>query len=135
MNDLQAAAARASLKGAYSDTMDFPMIVGMLAEVGFEGYAIDYRRNMAIYYLPSGQSIELPLPADDQSVSSGFDAKAVRDAISQAQSGAADYTYKGFCRNVMAAGCAGYIVSFPGRRVVYYGRSGETHIEPFPTAD
>jgi hypothetical protein len=32
----------------------------------------------------------------------------------------------------MAAGCAGYIVSFLGRRVVYFGRTAETHVEHFP---
>jgi len=34
---------------------------------------------------------------------------------------------------VKAAGCAGYLVSFLGRRVVYYGRSAETHVEHFPS--
>lgn len=34
----------------------------------------------------------------------------------------------------MAAGCAGYLVSLPGRRVVYYGRTGETHVELIPAA-
>lgn len=38
----------------------------------------------------------------------------------------------GFCRKVAAAGCAGYVVSFPGRRAVYMGRTGETHVETFP---
>jgi uncharacterized protein YbcV (DUF1398 family) len=42
------------------------------------------------------------------------------------------YTYKGFCAKVTGAGCAGYLVSFPGKRVLYYGRSGETHTEYFP---
>ena len=30
------------------------------------------------------------------------------------------------------AGCAGYFVSIPGKRVVYYGRTGETHVEIIP---
>jgi hypothetical protein len=32
----------------------------------------------------------------------------------------------------MAAGCAGYIVSFTGRRAVYFGRNAEIHVECFP---
>ena len=32
----------------------------------------------------------------------------------------------------MAAGCAGYLVSFPGRRVLYWGRTAHTHVEMFP---
>jgi hypothetical protein len=33
---------------------------------------------------------------------------------------------------VMAAGCAGYQVSFTGRRAVYYGTTAEVHVEHFP---
>ena len=49
-----------------------------------------------------------------------------------AQSGDAAYSYAAFCARVKAAGCAGYIVSFPGRRVLYFGRTAETHVEHFP---
>ncbi len=52
----------------------------------------------------------------------------------EAQAKAAGYSYAGFCATVAAAGCAGYLVSFPGRRVVYFGRTAETHVEHFPKA-
>jgi hypothetical protein len=39
---------------------------------------------------------------------------------------------KGFCERVVVAGCAGYIVSFSGRRALYVGRTAETHVEHFP---
>lgn len=42
------------------------------------------------------------------------------------------YSYKGFRKKVMAAGCVGYTVSFIGKRAVYYGRTAETHVEHFP---
>ena len=57
---------------------------------------------------------------------------AVRAAIHEAQSGAPGYSYQGFSRKVKAAGCAGYLVSFPGKRVLYVARTGETHTELFP---
>lgn len=31
-----------------------------------------------------------------------------------------------------AAGFEGYLVSLPGRRAVYFGRTAETHVEHFP---
>lgn len=132
MNDLQATAARVCLAGAYDATMDFPTIIGTLIGAGFEGYSVDYRQNKSAYYLATGGGIDLPLPAEDPIVAAEFDAEQIREAIREAQSGSASYSYMGFCRKVKAAGCAGYIVSFPGRRVVYYGRSGETHVEHFP---
>ncbi|WP_199553866.1 DUF1398 domain-containing protein [Sandaracinobacteroides hominis] len=41
------------------------------------------------------------------------------------QANGPDYSYAAFSRNVKAAGCAGYLVSFLGRRVVYYGRTAD----------
>ena len=61
-----------------------------------------------------------------------FDAAIVKEAIREAQLMVPGYTYKGFCKKVARAGCAGYIVSLPGKRVLYYGRTGETHTEYFP---
>lgn len=134
MNEQQAKTAKASLAAAYDATMDFPAIVRSLIAAGFEGYTIDYRREACAYYLPNGDSIELPLPPDDETVAAEFIGETIQAAIRETQSGAAGYTYKGFCRKVKAAGCAGYIVSFSGRRVVYFGRTAETHVEHFPNA-
>ena len=65
-------------------------------------------------------------------IAAAFDAPAVQAAIREAQQLVPGYTYSGFCKKVMTAGCAGYVVSFPGRRVLYYGRDAETHVERFP---
>jgi uncharacterized protein YbcV (DUF1398 family) len=132
MEDIRTVAARACLEGAYTATMDFPTIVGTLIGAGFEGYAIDYRRRTAIYYGNDGGSVELPIPPDAVSVAPDFSAESIQAAIREAQSGAPTYTYVGFCEKVKAAGCAGYMVSFSGRRVIYYGRTAELHVEHFP---
>ncbi len=42
--------------------------------------------------------------------------------------------YREFCRRIVAAGCVGYHVFLEGRRVVYYGRAGDSHTEYFPGA-
>ena len=60
--------------------------------------------------------------------------ESIKAAIREAQALVPGYTYHGFCAKVAAAGCAGYLVSFPGRRVLYFGRTGETHVEYFPGA-
>lgn len=133
MNAKQQACARQALDGAEGDTLTFPEIVAMLVEAGFEGYAVDFRRLTATYYLPSGESIELPSPADDGiAVASSFDPERLNSAIREAQTLAPGYSYKGFRRKAKAAGCAGYFISFTGRRALYYSRTAETHVEPFP---
>ncbi len=124
--------AETCIAGAYDDTLSFPQAVGILMEAGFEAYLVDYRAGTRTHYLPGGETLTLPCHGADGPVAEVFDAAAVSAAIAWAQSGAADYTYSGFNRQVTGAGCAGYLVSFPGRRVVYFGRSGEVHTEHFP---
>ena len=58
--------------------------------------------------------------------------REVERLVRWAQANPADYSYVAFCEKVKAAGCAGYLVSFLGRRVVYFGRTAETHVEYFP---
>lgn len=132
MNDRQKSIAKACLDGAESETMSFPQIVGALMEQGFESYAIDFRRATATYFLPNGDNIELPAHKIGVEIAERFDASLVQEAIKEAQQQAPGYTYRGFCQKVASAGCAGYIVSFSGRRALYIGRTAETHVERFP---
>ncbi|MBP2149479.1 DUF1398 domain-containing protein [Xanthobacter flavus] len=132
MTEEQTAAARACLAAAESDTATFPAIVGALVAAGFEGYAVDFRRAAATYYLPSGDSLELPTHKAATAIAPALDDAGLTAAIREAQQQAPGYTYRGFCEKAAAAGCAGYIVSFPGRRAVYFARTGQTHVELFP---
>lgn len=124
--------AQECLAAAEADTMNFPDIVGRLMDAGFESYAIDFRRASAIYYLPSGESVELATHASDARIADSLDVGALRAAVREAQTLAPTYSYEGFCQKAKAAGCAGYVVSFTGQRVVYLGRTGKTYVELFP---
>lgn len=132
INEQQLAAARACLKAAENDSMAFPQIVGALMDAGFESYAVNFRRATTTYYLPDGQSVELPSHRFPMPVAPVFDTAGVQAAIREAQQQVAGYSFKGFCEKVISAGCAGYIVSFSGRRALYIGRTAETHVELFP---
>ena len=132
MDPHKIAVARASLDGAEQDTKAFPQIVADLMAAGFESYMIDFRQATATYYLPDGDSINLPTHKVAKAVTAAFDADAIRAAIRDAQNAVPGYTYTGFCERVAAAGCAGYLVSFSGQRALYFGRTAETVVEPFP---
>ncbi|MNL33745.1 hypothetical protein D3C87_1556730 [compost metagenome] len=112
--------------------MDFPEIIGTLISAGFEGYAVDYRRGVTTYYLPDGDSAEVANRKSDGHIAASFDAAGLQAAIREAQTKAPGYSYAGFCAKAKASGCAGYIVSFLGRQVLYYGRTAQTHVELFP---
>ena len=127
------ASAEACLRGAHNGTMSFPEILGELSGTGFEGYLVDYRRGTTTYYLADGDSIVLDNPGRHGGpVAEVFDAEGVAARIRWAQSGAPDYSYAAFCEQVTALGCVGYLVSIPGRRVLYVGRTAEVHVEHFP---
>lgn len=132
MNPQSLATAQRCLDAAYEGTMDFPSIIRTLMKEGFEGYDVDYRRGTSTYFLASGQSVQVVMPKSAASVAAAFQANEVERAVRDAQQKAPGYSYAGFCERVKAAGCAGYMVSFTGKRVVYFGRTAETHVEHFP---
>jgi len=124
--------AQTCLQAAEADMMTFPEIVRILSAEGFESYMVDFRRNAATYYTADGDSIVVPMEDDPTPIAPALDTMAVQAAIKEAQQLVPGYRYLGFCSKVRAAGCAGYLVSFSGRRAVYYGRTAELHLEHFP---
>jgi uncharacterized protein YbcV (DUF1398 family) len=118
--------ARASLAGEIA----FPQVVGSLTSVGVEGYHADCSRQETTYYLPDGDSLVVPVLHEPHATAIEFSASAVEAAVRQSQRG--EHTYVDFMRKTMAAGCIGYFVQITGRRAIYFGRSGDFHIEHFP---
>ena len=124
--------ARQCLEGSESGAMTFPQVVGTLMGAAFDGYLIDLRLGLADYYLQDGEGFQLPTHKSKVAVAAEFNVDVVKAAIREAQALMPGYTYIGFCDKVKRAGCAGYLVSFQGRRVLYFGRTGETYTEYLP---
>lgn len=124
--------AQASLDVAHEGSLSFPEIVGMLAEAGFESYLVDYRCETQTFYRSDSGHVVLPRHLEGGAVSADFQAVAIAGLVAWARENGPDYSYREFGARTRAAGCAGYLVSMPGRRAVYFGRSGETHVEHFP---
>ena len=118
-----------------SGKLPFPEVVSRLMEAGVERYHVDFSRDEITYYLPSGASEVFPASHSDEGVSiaDAFDAPSVSRAIRSAQAG--EIVYPEFARRIKAAGCVGYFAQLSGRRVLYFGRDGDAHVEPFPTAE
>ena len=119
-------------RGSLSGEMTFPQIVGKLAAIGVERYHADYSRQEITYYLGTGESHVVPCPHDPHATGEAFSAPAVEAAVRQSQRN--EHTYPNFIRKTMAAGCVGYFVQITGRRAIYFGRNGESHVELFPPA-
>lgn len=132
MDEQRTSLAKSCLEASHDGTMSFPAIIGALLAAGFEGYTVDYRRGVIVYFHSDGDSVVLENPVAAGSVALRFDAETIAAQVRWAQADPPDYSYRAFSANVTAAGCAGYMVSFPGRRVLYFGRTAETHVELFP---
>jgi uncharacterized protein YbcV (DUF1398 family) len=121
-------ASRVSDEGNVS----FGEVVKKLMGVGVERYHADLVRAEKTYYMPSGESEIVPNAAIRVTPAKSFSAADVEAAVRAIQTDT--IKYKEFCERVVAAGCVGYHVSMAGKRVVYYGRTGDSHIEYFPGA-
>ena len=112
------------------ERITFPEVVAKLALAGVERYHADLLRAEKIYYLPSGESHRVqaaPIAAVPPAAFTAEGGAAAVRAIQQQQ-----IKYREFCERIAQAGCVGYFVSLAGRRAVYYGRSGDSYVEPFP---
>jgi len=110
----------------------FPQIVQNLMAAGIERYHADLLRAEKTYYLPDGGSHVVANAPLDRTPARAFSAAGVEASVRASQSG--QITYKEFCTRIAEAGCVDYIVSLTGRRAVYFGRTGESHVELFPAA-
>lgn len=109
----------------------FPEVLSRLSAINVERYHADYCRSEVTYYLTSGESLVVPTPHPDHPLALEFSAAAVEQAVRQSQQG--EHTYADFVRKTMQAGCVGYFVQLTGQRVIYFGRTGDSHTEYFPS--
>lgn len=115
-----------------ASSISFPRVVETLIEAGVERYHADLVRAEKTYYLPNGESTVVRTEHVAAPAALAFSGAGVEAAVRASQAGQIDYPE--FCRRALAAGCIAYLVSLTGRRVLYYGRTGETHVEHFPGA-
>jgi uncharacterized protein YbcV (DUF1398 family) len=119
-------------EGSDAERLSFPEVIGKLMAAGVERYDADLQRGEKTYYLPDGESCVVASDAYDGQPARDFTAAGVEAAVRAIQ--AQRIRYREFCTRIAEAGCVGYLVSLAGRRAVYYGRTGEAYVEPFPSA-
>ena len=115
-----------------AERVTFGEVVMRLMDAGVERYHADLIRAEKIYYMPDGESERTPCHGLSVTPAQEFAASGVDAAVRAIQRG--EIKYGEFCARIAKAGCVGYLVSLAGRRAVYYGRTGEMHVEMFPGA-
>ena len=77
------------------------------------------------------QVASIPYHGDDIDLSSAtWSTDGVKAAIKKVQAGGSSYGV--FANECMRAGVVGYNVFIEGKRVVYFGKDGDWHVEWFP---
>jgi uncharacterized protein YbcV (DUF1398 family) len=112
--------------------VSFPEVVRRLSDVGVERYHVDLTRDETTYYLSDGESHVVATGGPKNEIAGQFDAAAIEQAVRASQRGEIIFTE--FLARIRAAGRVGYFAQLTGRKVQYVGRTGEMHVEPFPTA-
>lgn len=120
----------ATFNASQQGSIHFGQVIGQLIEAGVESYHVDYRSGRITYYLPDGSTTDCQFERPHEGIALAFDGAAIRAAIRAAQQGTV--MYPEFKTLSQRAGCVAYTVWIAGRHVVYAGRRGETHVEPFP---
>jgi uncharacterized protein YbcV (DUF1398 family) len=110
--------------------MTFPQVVQGLLEVGVESYLVDFAAKKKTHYLADGTTHIVPMILEPGPIAEEFNGGGLVAAIRAAQ--ADTVRYPEFVRRSVAAGVIGYWAFLTGKRVIYFGRKGEQHIEEFP---
>ena len=122
-------AALATLAGA----MPFPQVVAKLIEAGVEYYHVDYVGGCKRFYDSLGACVTAAITYEGlPAVAAELDLDALRNDIRDSQQNGQHY--RDFTIRAMRAGVQGYFAFLRGRRVTYFGRTGDQHTEWFPGA-
>jgi uncharacterized protein YbcV (DUF1398 family) len=108
----------------------FPKVVRRLLEVDVESYFCDLAPLEETFYMRDGKthSQKMTLPAE--SIAEEFSSSELVAAIRGAQTDT--IRYPEFFKRSAAAGVIAYWAFLTGKKVIYFGRRGEFHIEEFP---
>ena len=119
-----------TLAASEAGQLIFPKVVQALLEVDVESYLVDLARNTATYYATTGETHIEQLTHPAEPIAEDFSATGLIAAIRGAQNDT--IRYPEFLKQSTAAGTTAYWAFLTGKKVIYFGRKGEFHIEEFP---
>jgi uncharacterized protein YbcV (DUF1398 family) len=117
--------------GAFDGSVPFPETIRQITEDGVEWYSANLIFGMKTYYGSDLSCYQTPWPDYNMPrISDEFCAESVSKAIRASQ--AKEINYLEFLKRIAAAGVVYYTVHLTGRKAIYFGRHGDSFIEPFP---
>jgi uncharacterized protein YbcV (DUF1398 family) len=119
-----------ALEGSHAGKLTFPEVVAMLANASVDSYFADLVRGEETFYTADGETHREQMTLPPTKIAEDFSQSGVVAAIRAAQGD--QIRYPEFVNRVTAAGTVAYWAFLTGKKVVYFGRKGEFHVEEFP---
>ncbi len=117
--------------GAFDGSVPFPETLRRITEDGVEWYSANLIFGMKTYYAADLSHYQTAWPNwTTPQIADAFCAESVSAAIRDSQ--AKRITYQEFLKRIAEAGVVYYTVHLVGRKAIYFGRHGDSFIEPFP---
>lgn len=117
--------------GAFDGSVPFPETLRRISEDGVEWYSANLIFGMKTYFGSNLSHYQTPWPGYSRpSIADEFSAEGVSRAIRASQ--AKEISYREFLQRIASAGVVYYTVHLKGRKAIYFGRHGDSFIEPFP---
>lgn len=123
-------AIRETLAESHEGKLIFPEVVSRMLAAGVESYFVDFLRSEDIVYLNDNTTLVEKTHLSHDPIVAEFSKPAIFAAIRAAQRD--EIRYPEFVRQSVAAGVVGYWAFLTGKKVIYFGRKGEFHVEEFP---
>jgi len=123
-------AVREVLAETHAGRAIFPDVVRRMLAAGVRSYFVDLIRGVDLVYFNDDTTLTEPLHMEYGPVAEEFSKSGIIAAIRGAQSD--EIRYPEFIRRAAAAGVTAYWALLTGKRVIYFGREGDIHIEWFP---
>ncbi|MDR0483666.1 MAG: DUF1398 domain-containing protein [Alphaproteobacteria bacterium] len=118
-------------KAFINHTLSFPEGIGKLITAGVQWQYVDFIQMLTTSYSADNNYFVSEIAFNEKVfVADTFNAEAIKQAIKLSQE--QNLPFFDFYKTSVNAGCIGYHIFIAGKKVVYYGRKGESHTEFFP---
>jgi len=108
----------------------FPEVVRRLLDAHVESYFADIAKGEETFYTTDGNTHVEKMASPSPPIANEFSFPGIVSAIRAAQ--ADTIRYPEFLKRAADAGVTGYWAFLTGKKVIYFGRKGEFHVEEFP---
>lgn len=114
---------------SFTSKMSFPILIATLEKMGVESYRVDLSLQATCYCMATGEVMSESFQFDTN-IAEKFDDGEIRAAVAACNSSNLDH--KEFLKRIMGAGISSYTIYLRGRKIIYYGRNGDSYIDNFP---